>query len=391
MAPAYASARSPRRSAKQEAPPDDTAADESVDAESGSARTAAQERRERLQRARKQTASLVGLRLSEELTVARRVALLRTAGAVADLLSDLALDEDFWSAINDAQIALEQLPTERLVNLQEVIQSDLASLLDIMGYTDPPPPPSEELAVEMQVALHAILEPDVDERGLLGHEVQQQMLAYVFRLRRLLHEVDDPGPAGGETHMRRLMVMLRDGARAIGPAAVAAGVTATLFPPAAVGAAGALAMTGVDAGLKAAVGEGAQLGAAALIDRALMAGRGSSSAVEEFQAAVMPFLSALENTSLVLDYLLEEQTDTAMEETKAFIIDAMHWSYEVERAMRRQAPGVWPPAFRLALRAVQQEVITLREWTGDDLDYEALEDIRDRFARSADQMTRHLT
>jgi len=392
MPPGSATAPTPKPSKKQDRPsPGDTPpATAALNSEGYLAKARAEERLSRLKQARQDTASLVDARLSQQLTAARRAFLRKTAGSVVDLLSDLALDDEFWAALNSAQDALNQLPSERLVDVQELLQSDLTSLLDLMGYTDPPPPPSDELAMEMQLAFHTvIMETDIETRPLLGRQVQHQMLQYVLRLRRLLHAVDaaTTDRAESEALGRRLLAMLRTGARTIGPAAVAAGLTAVLFPPAAA-AGGAVALAGMDAGLRAAVGQGAEIGAGALIGKALHEVRGSGNAEEVFAAAFIPWLGAVEDASRVIAYLLSQRTASAVGEIKAFIIDAMHWSYELERAIAAQPESAGDRSLSLAIRAVQQDIINLRDWADSEPNYDVLEDLELRLAHNLQLMNK---
>ncbi|QIM19942.1 hypothetical protein G7075_00360 [Phycicoccus sp. HDW14] len=393
MSPAHATAQGERQPRRTATPPPDTAGTDAAEAPAEQRRTADEQRLARLRRARQDVGWAADARLAEELTAARRVHLRDTAVAVADILSDLARDDDFWAEIDSAQNAATRLSGARLSDVQQILQSDLTALLDVMGYTDPPPPPGAELAVEMQVAFHAVVfGADVERDGLVGHRVQHRMLDYVFHLQRLVREVDAVAQVASEAdgRTRRLVVALRDGVRAIGPAAVAAGVTATLFPPAAVGAAGALAVAGVDAGMKAAVGQGAQLGAAALMDQALNRGHRTSSPDEAFATVLWPFVGALDTASLVVEHLLSERTDAALDETRAYVLDAMHWSFELDRAMSRQPGRTWTPSALLAARAVQRELVALRDWLDDDPDFEVLEDISDRLARGADLFYRRV-
>lgn len=394
MSRAHATAPGPRQPKRTTTPPAGAAALDVAETPAEQRRTADEQRLARLRQARQDVGWAADARLADELTAARRVHLRDTAVAVADILSDLALDGDFWAEVNRAQNAVTRLSGARLHDVQQILQSDLTALLDVMGYTDPPPPPGAELAVEMQVAFHAVVfGADVERGGLVGHRVQHRMLDYVFHLRRLVREVDAvaPAPSEADRRTRRLVVTLRDGARAIGPAVIAAGVTATLFPPAAVGAAGALAVAGVDAGMKAAVGQGAQLGAAALMDQALSRGHRTSSPDAAFAAVLSPFIGALDTASLVLEHLLSERTDAAADETRAYVLDAMHWSFELDRIMSRQPGRTWTPSALLAARAVQRELVALRDWLDDDPDFEVLEDIRDRLVRGVELIYRRLS
>jgi hypothetical protein len=201
----------------------------------------------------------------------------------------LVADQDFWRNAEFHAVTADPKYEAIRTKILELVNSDLAGLLNLLGYADPPPPSSIELAADVAVSFQSILDyPDSALRAELVLQARRRLILYNYRLQRLLSSWDDSG-ANDRGVGEKLLAALKRGAAAAAPGVLAAGVVGALFPPAgAVGAAAALA-EGIDAGAKEFLESTIKMSATAAIGSALAGEETSPQLLDEFQASVSQF------------------------------------------------------------------------------------------------------
>lgn len=341
----------------------------------------AADRYARLTAARAATEEVVNAHLSAERDSLWPVYLRDTAGHIVDVLSDLALDASFWTGLHTAEQALGMATSEQRAMVSEILESDLTGLLDLMGYA--PPPPTEEIGRETQIALFdAVEEPDAALRGQTTQQAAHQMLVYVYRLRALIAAVDEADTSHADHLGLRLLSMARTGARAIVPATIAAGAVAVLFPAAAAtgaaAAGGAVLTAGMTAATKEATKQGIQLASAGMMAAALGDQDGKVSRETAFEATEQTFFRVASEVRVVAEYLLTEQPPEPAPLISAYVIEAIRWSFQLERARSAMSQTARLDPSQLAAKAVMSALTDLRDWIQFAPDYAGMEDIRDR-------------
>ncbi|MEO7269347.1 MAG: hypothetical protein ABIW49_09110 [Knoellia sp.] len=352
----------------------------------------AEARYRRLMDARASTSALLEVRLSDERGVEWAAYLRDTAGHVVDVLSELALDMDFWSDLLAGEQSLGMASPEKCAAVSEILESDLTGLLDLMGYA--PPPPSDEIGREMQIAFSEAIEvQDAARRGQVSREAAHQMLVYVYRLRKLIADVDNA--TSGTSHPgrlgQRLSAMARTGARVIIPATITAGVVAGLFPGAAAATAAGALTVGLTAAGKEATKQGLQLASAGMIAGVLGQQDAKVNPEVAFNATGFTFFRAALDARAMAGYLLEEQPEELAPVIQASVIEAMRWSFQLERARSALAESARVDPAQLAAKAVTGALTELRDWIQFAPDYEGLEDIHLRLAVALEQLEKYLS
>jgi hypothetical protein len=183
------------------------------------------------------------------------------APAAEELLAaftELTADDDFWQDVE--QSARMDLQTEDRLQISELLNTDLTRLLDVLGYTYPPPPPSAELAAEVTDAFSLLYESDGPARASVVLEARRSLIFYCLRLRQLLRRHEVGTRTGGQ-----LLASVKRGALAAAPAILAATVKSALFPPSTALNVGEAIIVGVRAGAQEAVSQGVKSAATAAI------------------------------------------------------------------------------------------------------------------------------
>jgi hypothetical protein len=303
-------------------------------------------------------------------------------------------DSNLWNELKQAEVETAFFPADEVRALRETVDSDLVGILDFLQYT--PPPPSAELAYELQSSLEDLLsDPDAAARAGLTRAAEKNLTFYIIRLRRLLAKLDKSSGAPLDTHVtgRKVMSAVEKGVVAAGPAIIATAVTGALFPPAAVpGVAGAaiygvtvaakdLSERSVQAALKAAA---TRVFGKLLADEELVADSRDARNV----AAVQFEEVAVDLTAELADLLqgpVEGQPDTI----RALAIEATRAAYEVLRAQAAVDDGrdalVEPPVLE-SLSALRQ----LRDWEQRSLSKDELLKVTQDFAAATTRVCEKL-
>jgi hypothetical protein len=393
MSKQYARAQPPRRAAQAAAlkavPPDSAKAPKTA---MEFADQPQQDRYEQLARARAATRRIADAELLSPLDPHWQKHLVKTASQILDALGDLALDSEFWNELSWSERALTEAAPEEMVTVFQILESDLIGLLDLMDYA--PPPPSIEVAANLQLALAAVIEqPDRGLRGGLAKEARHRLLVYVYQLRPLLETAGDvkPNSAEGRRIGQRLRSAARAGARALIPATVAAGIVAVVFPPAGVASGVAAAAHGASQALQEFTKSGVEVASAGLLASALGDGFPTEGAMGELTASTISFRDASLEVLEVSDWLDDNQSEELPPMLRALTIEATRWYFQLERARAASDDSTRAAPARAAARAVAVALQDLNTWITDAADYDGLADINDRLKLALQQLDRNST
>jgi hypothetical protein len=168
----------------------------------------------------------------------------RTLPAARQLLkalSSVAESDGLWQALDDSTA---QLQARDVRNLQAIFDQDLTALLVYMGFRPPPRP--QILELELKDALADVLEVRGDVSLGVVRRAQWNLAFFTIRLRRVIAEAEEIYPSAvaqsqepqHDRRWRRLRAAVAKATIVAVPAALAAGIVALVFPPAAPAAAG---------------------------------------------------------------------------------------------------------------------------------------------------------
>jgi hypothetical protein len=317
----------------------------------------------RLREARNETLAFLSLHISEKDPSWIKY-VMPAAQHLLSVLDQLSQDAHFWNELKHAEVAIASITKDEVRWLQETVDSDLAGILDFMNYT--PPPPSAELASELQLSLHDVLsQPDRAARAGLTRDAERSLSFYTFRLRRLMNEVAAASSSNSDNHAtrRRLISALSKGATAAAPGVIATGIATAMFPPAGVpGFVGALGL-GASEATKELTKNGVQLAATGLIAKLLADEKTMADPVTARLVAWVQFHEAAADMVSSLDDLLQknEHIYKLPNAVRAVGIEATRAAYEILRAQTTVNDGrdalVEPPVMD-ALHALRD----LRDW-----------------------------
>ena len=198
--------------------------------------------------------------------------LLPAARQLLKALSSVAESDRLWKAVQDSTAQL-QMRDDRSV--QAILDQDLAALLVYMGFRPPPRP--QRLELELKDALADVLEARGGASFEVARRAQQNLAFFTIRLRRVIDEVEEIYPSKevlnkqpqDDRRWRRLRAAVVKGTIVVVPAALAAGLVALVFPPAAPVAAPAAAgfTVAVTAAGQEALKQGTQVAATGLLEK----------------------------------------------------------------------------------------------------------------------------
>jgi hypothetical protein len=323
--------------------------------------------------------------LAQRVSIPPAKVVLEAAHHILDTLSALALDDDFWADVEAGERALAGADPTEILAVAEIIQSDLAGLLDASGYR--PPPPSVRLATDIQAGFQSVIgQSDAMLRAEVSRETRRHLLVYVYHLRPLLEAAEDakPNSHDGRLLRRRIFAAARAGALALGPAVVATGAAAVMFSPQSA-TAGALVYGATEA-MKELVRGGIKEGAMVAM-RATLAGQTAAASPEaQFRAAADMLLRSAVSLESVADNLSDRYPEDIDPLVRASAIAVVRWCFEVERARigLEQPQGATPSPSRT--KAVRRAADELRQWTESDESYDVCDEIRARLNLAVRQL-----
>jgi len=308
------------------------------------------------------------------------------AKEMLDAFTQLVEDDEFWREQQFASLRLTRLHDLGVrARIEELIHSNLAGLLDLLGYQEPPA--SVELAADVADAFQSIVEQESPTvRAELIVAARSRLSLYNWRLRRLVREWDESGgqdPGVG----RKVLMALRKGARAAAPGVLAAAVTGAVFPPAAAPGATAAVLHGLDEGTKALLGAAVKTSATAALG-ITMATETTGSLSAAVDVAGKKFCWTTRELSRLVQDVGAAHLQDLEDVVRVFTIQAVRAGFELLQtlALNRAFSGVVAPSVQEAIDALNE----LLDWFdlpyGPDLEHvrssvvEALERAADKVA-----------
>jgi hypothetical protein len=343
-------------------------------------------RYERLQTARKSSGELFERLHEQNMAEGWSTYLLPAAEHMLEALSQLNGDDEFWTELEVAESALSALSRQEVITVQEILNSDLVTLLDLMAYQ--PPPPSDEIAIELQVAVNDVIsEPNRSRRAERSRTARYHLALFTYHLRPLVVAAReaDPQTQTGAGVGRRLLTALRKGAPVLVPAAIAAGAIGVLFPPAGVGAGAAVVTHGMSEAAKELTKKSIEGGSTALLATALGNQETSADAEETFELTERFFIRAMADVNHVAQLLRTAQAEPVepgLTLAKAHCVTALRWYFQLERVRAELSPRPGMLKERIhaeeALRALRE----FSDWLNRPTDYELLPELCDLLAEA---------
>jgi hypothetical protein len=355
-------------------------------------RSAAEERAEAEERlhesmttARESALAMLEAELAQRVAIPPAKVVLEAAHHILDALSTLALDDDFWLDVETGERALAGASRTETLDVAEILQSDLAGILDASGYS--PPPPSVRLATDIQAGFESVIgQQDAMLRADVSRETRRHMLVYVHHLRPLLEAAEKAKPNShqGRLLRRRIHAAARSGALTLGPAVAATGLTSVFFSPER--AASMALLYGATEVTKELVKAAIKQGAMVTMTR-LLAGQTLAADPEaQFQAASDMLIRSAQGLQSMADDLIDRYADDIDPLVRASAIAVVRWGFEVERSRigLEQPTGATPSTSRT--KAVRRAADELRQWTESDEGYEVYDEIRARLDLAVRQL-----
>ncbi|MGD9960746.1 hypothetical protein [Nocardioides sp.] len=322
------------------------------------------ERFGRLREAQRRTAEWAQARIDEDLGGHWPEYLLPTAQYLLDVFTALSQDEDFWAEMIASEFAVSTMTAEESLLVQEIISSDLYGLLEMMDFR--PPPPIVDVTVELQLAIDDVRsDPDRARRASRSHDARRGMALFCYRLRPLIEaaervaRTDEDSPRTRETG-RKLLRAVRRGGLAAGPAAVAAGVTTVLFPPAAPVAAGAVVAAGMTEAAKELTKRSVEAGSTHLLAASLADEEAVGDPAAVYEATRAAFQQRIGDV-IVWARHLEAGVYPLPVAVHATNLEAMRWYFQFRRAELAYPPAMGRGA-HLGAGAAWEALVRLREW-----------------------------
>ncbi|MDO8145104.1 hypothetical protein [Isoptericola sp. 178] len=255
-----------------------------------------------------------------------RATLLPAARLVLGAADRLASETEVFTELADAADFFDERPQLRY-DAMALLGQNLTALLNYLGYRPPPKTGEiEDQLTEALVDMFSAKEPD----GHLGLQVRGRLWENLYFFRRRLAELIETAESFETSSVvvqqpmrEQLRGALVKGARMALPAALAAGITTLVFPPA--GAAAGIAV-GVAAGGQALLRKALEAATAGMLDKALAGEAETAPPAERWQRASTVAARRLHQ---VADLLEQEAPDR--ERVQAWLIDAIGHVYEALR------------------------------------------------------------
>jgi hypothetical protein len=126
-------------------------------------------------------------------------------------VSELLVNSEVWKASTAAETGLKALNDRQLLELQQVLDEDLAALLTYLGYR--PPPPAHRMERDLHNAIdHAIAPTRIGHtQSAMTAHAKQNLFVFAYRLREVTRNAEQQLDADNESDGgRRLAISAQD-------------------------------------------------------------------------------------------------------------------------------------------------------------------------------------
>ena len=265
--------------------------------------------------------------------------LLPAANQILEGLDQFLADDELWSRLKGAEAATAVLDERSELVVREIFEQDLGTMLQLVGYREPPP--AQQLEIELKTSLaEALQSPSAQAmRAERTRRAEQNMAIFTNRLRRVISEAELEGRNRGVGHDRegaegasvraRLRVAMRKGAEVAGPAALAAGAVGLVFPPAS-GAAGVGA--GAIASGRELLRQSVEVAATGLLNKVAAGEAAAADVSERFAGATRRIQAALSDYVASLDRLAKDPTPLKVNLARSLTIESLSSVYGLLQA-----------------------------------------------------------
>jgi hypothetical protein len=316
--------------------------------------------------------------------------LLPAAQHVLSVLTELSDDEEFWRGLALAEAALADSDAEeRWAVYEELLDLDLTDLLDLLDYR--PPPPSYEIAIDLQVALQRAT---TGGWSSISHDLtdaaRTQMALFTYHLRPLVENAEsvEAESTDEKGFSVELAAAVKKGAQVLVPSALAAVATGALFPPAAPGGMAAAATIGLIEGGRELTKQAVATGSAVLLADAFGdQGRTADPGVI-FEAAGESFERSVGEVFAIARYMDEHRSvsQRSLDYVRGASLEAVRRFHRLERARHDLVPGPGVLESGMAAQAALTAIRAFRDWLVEG--YESV-DSRTEWSTALNEITEY--